>query len=323
MLRIITFNTQGLNKVLDPTELDEVDVFINNILKNINKKKKKKKKKKSNKKKKKIKNKQVLYNSQPMNSLQRRQLNDYAKSLFYQSDYINIKKISAKRIIAGYAFVSTADVIFLNETKLKLNDHLVIPGFNTLHNSNQTCTQGISIIIRKNFKIVSHKIIIQGRLSHVVLKINATEFNLIGVYAPNNSILRSSFFDKVNKLCSNLKNIIIAGDFNHVQDISRDCFPPRKPYPMHLRRSFSKLINNSNLRDPGELNRLFTHRNTHGGFSRLDFFLISSNIKSTTTRYAINPRISDHSPIMIDVKIKKSNFNWFIVPNISLKLCLM
>ena len=81
-------------------------------------------------------------------------------------------------------------------------------------------TKGVGILISKN---ISHDINIlkthydlDSRFLRIEIKIENFYFNLVNIYAPNLENEQFDFINKMYDVCVNVKNIILAGDFNAV-----------------------------------------------------------------------------------------------------------
>jgi hypothetical protein len=57
---------------------------------------------------------------------------------------------------------------------------------------------------------------LDSRFLKIELKVNEVILNLINVYAPNVESEQLTFVNNMYEVCANVKNIIMAGDFNAV-----------------------------------------------------------------------------------------------------------
>ncbi len=161
---------------------------------------------------------------------------------------------------------------------------------------------------------------------YIILKtvIQGKSYVLVNVYAPNTMRDKQTFFktlgDKIAELDISVNDeIIIAGDWNSIQDIKLD----RKGGDSRtntITDSFTELLGQYDLIDiwrcRNENVKRFTYRRkTPLLFSRLDYFMISNNMQDFVTTVDILPNIwSDHSAISMHVKHiateKRGNSYW-------------
>lgn len=128
------------------------------------------------------------------------------------------------------------------------------------------------------------------------------------IYAPNKE--DSNFFNEVNKVLGEMEGqIILAGDFNQVMDVFMDKSKFRGPVTTRDRADLHMLCEDLGLVDfwlltnPRERDyTFFSHcQKSH---SRIDFFLISSNIVESVTECTIHAMaLSDHAAIELGVDI--------------------
>jgi exonuclease III len=138
-----------------------------------------------------------------------RGINDANKTNFLK-DYLRDQKV---------------DICFLQETHINSPDYVdelgnVFSDFFCYFTINFDKTKGVGILIRKN---ISHDISIikthydlDSRFLRIEIKIEKFYFNLVNIYAPNLENEQFDFINKMYDVCVNVKNIILAGDFNAV-----------------------------------------------------------------------------------------------------------
>ena len=81
-------------------------------------------------------------------------------------------------------------------------------------------TIGVGTLINKNIShdinIINTHYDLESRFLRVEVKIESYYFNLVNIYAPNLENEQFEFITKMYDVCSSVKNIILAGDFNAV-----------------------------------------------------------------------------------------------------------
>jgi len=117
------------------------------------------------------------------------------------------------------------DICFLQETHIdspELIDELgnTFSEFFCYFTVNFDKTKGVGILIKKNLShnisIINTHYDLDSRFLRVEIMIENYYFNLVNIYAPNLENEQFEFINKMYDVCANLKNIILAGDFNAV-----------------------------------------------------------------------------------------------------------
>lgn len=165
-----------------------------------------------------------------------------------------------------------------------------------------------------------------GRFILVTGTINSIPLALLNIYAPNFDC--PDFFCKVFRLAADQSNhnIIIGGDFNCFLDPQLDrssttAAPSLKSVPV-----LNNLIKSLNLvdiwRHQHPLDKQYSFfSQVHGSFTRIDYFLIDSNLISNVVSTVYNNiLISDHSPVCIKINfnILVHSYNWKYNPALNL-----
>ena len=177
--------------------------------------------------------------------------------------------------------------------------------------------KGVLILLNKNldFKIETVHIADDNRRILVNLHINGIPITLINVYAPTVYIAREEFFRKTFYwIKRNAKyHVIIGGDFNCVQDKSKDTKNIKGNCKKH--KHLQKIMKEFDLIDVWRKHfpdkRQFTWRQVSLGIaSRLDYWLINRNLNTFIQSTDIRPSIkSDHNAISLKLKTGSNNNN--------------
>jgi exonuclease III len=136
-----------------------------------------------------------------------------------------INELNKAHFLKDFLRDQRVDICFLQETHINSPDHVeelgnVFLDFFCYFTVNFDKTKGVGILISKN---ISHDISIlkthydlDSRFLRVEIKIESFYFNLVNIYAPNLENEQFDFINKMYDVCANVKNIILAGDFNAV-----------------------------------------------------------------------------------------------------------
>lgn len=169
--------------------------------------------------------------------------------------------------------------------------------------------RGAAIIIHKNvrFELTNSISDPNGRYVIVSPTLQNTPVILASIYAPNWD--DGNFFVNLFAQIPNADNhrIIMAGDWNLVQDVSLDRSSLTQAT---LSNSAKVVLHNASrlgLSDPWRFINpqsrafsFFSHR--HHTFSRIDFFLLDNNLIHLVNLCVYHPiAISDHSPTSVDI----------------------
>ena len=167
--------------------------------------------------------------------------------------------------------------------------------------------RGVAILFSKNFelKITESKIDPNG--NYVALKLNIldTEMSVITLYGPN--IDSPLFFNEINNIVDEFQTgtVLICGDWNLVQDQELDTKYYVRENNVRAREIVKSIIENQELVDPwrnnNPLQQQFTwFQHNPVKMSRLDFFLISSDLMNITEKVMIKSGYrSDHSLVIL------------------------
>ena len=172
-------------------------------------------------------------------------------------------------------------------------------------------SRGVAILIEKNFEytILETKIDPGGNYTALKVRMLDTDISLINIYGPN--IDNPGFYDEIQQILDDFQtaSIIMCGDWNLVQNQDLDTQNYIRENNTRSRIKVESLKKQYELVDPWRIN--YPTKKQYTWFqlnpikmSRLDFFLVSSDIMSLTTKTNIIPGYrSDHSITIIQLKV--------------------
>ena len=116
--------------------------------------------------------------------------------------------------------------------------------------SNQST--GVGILVNKNLYLGKYSFChdTDGRLLIVDITINNIDFRIINIYAPNECKDRVDFFNNIQQYCVTSRFLILAGDFNCIENIGLDKLGGNSMYGSQGIESLLEMKNNFNLIDP-------------------------------------------------------------------------
>ena len=172
--------------------------------------------------------------------------------------------------------------------------------------------KGVAVVLSKKCSKEVTEVVrdIEGRFLLLKLRHNDHTYCIANIYAPNED--NPLFFENIMEETKKLDCIftIIGGDFNVVRDAKKDrsvnlVYHPRAKNVIDTwMEDFSDV-----WRDMHPTEKMFTwmkHRNTPS-WSRIDYFLVSSSMKSKCTAATIEPSMcSDHSLITLKINIAET-----------------
>ena len=141
---------------------------------------------------------------------------------------LNIRGINEKNksdFLKDYLQNNGTEICFLQETHIDSPDTVnelgnIFSEFFCYFTIRFDKTKGVGILIKKNFcanmSVLSTHYDLDSRFFKIELKVNEVILNLINVYAPNVESEQLTFVNNMYEVCANVKNIIMAGDFNAV-----------------------------------------------------------------------------------------------------------
>ena len=217
-----------------------------------------------------------------------------------------------RRDVVDYLKHSPYDIIFLQDTHLTRHS---IPYFDLLwkgkcyHACQSSFSRGTSILIRHT---VSHEVLSElegdnGNFKAIRCSIQGNMYLFISVYGPNED--NPEFYNQLESCIESLnsENIVIAGDWNFVLDLQKDCNYIRENNK-NAKIRFLETIEKYNLLDTWrELHpdgKEFTwFRQNPLKYGRLDMVFINSELKSNITKCDIVPSYrTDHHSVTWSIR---------------------
>jgi len=208
------------------------------------------------------------------------------------------------------------DIYFLQEThstesiEKQWEDEWGYKAFFSSHTGN---SRGVAILFNNTFPftVINTYTDTQGRFIFLDILINDLKYTILILYGPNDD--DPNFFQLLQLKLEQINNeqIIIGGDFNVVQDYLKDTLNIRNRNNLKSNEKIKNMKNDLDLYDPwinfNEFSRsLYTWHNSRNQHSRIDYFLVSSNLMDQITAVTIKPGYrSDHS--LVTIKLKLSN----------------
>ena len=120
---------------------------------------------------------------------------------------------------------NSVEICFIQETHIDPPDTVDVLGnlfsdFFCYFTMRLDKTKGVGILIKRNIcanmSVLRTHYDLESRFLRVEIKINEVFLNLINIYAPNIESEQINFINNMYDVCANVKNIIMAGDFNAV-----------------------------------------------------------------------------------------------------------
>ena len=183
-------------------------------------------------------------------------------------------------------------------------------GYDAFFSGHSKNNKGIGILLNSNisYTIRQHTNIVDGRLQALDISINDKEITLVNIFGPYNDDIelfnRLEHYMKENQE----KSFIIGGDFNTVLNENIDKRNGRISTHVSCRNKIKHIAETCDLidiwRDMHPHLRQYTWHSSHKPpiFCRLDYFLISQNLKHCveSTKHSISYK-SDHTPVILNI----------------------
>ena len=226
-----------------------------------------------------------------------------------------INDLKKRRDIFEFLGKRNYDICLLQEThSIKQNEQKWRNewGYTAFWSSYTGNSRGVAILFKNSFQYDLHNEIEddEGRYILLDITINNTRLSIVNVYGPNddNPIFFSTLETKMQTWANN--SVIIGGDFNVVQDYTIDTLNIQDRNNPKAHEKINDLKDEMDLHDPWRLQypdtRMYTWHNTQNKHSRLDYFLISSELLNYVCDPMIKPGYrSDHS--IVELYLKLSN----------------
>ena len=177
-------------------------------------------------------------------------------------------------------------------------------GYRAYYSSHTSNSRGVVTLVNNTFKYELHSILSDSEGRYVILdcSISGQRCVIANIYGPNED--EPLFFDMLRTKLEQFENssFILGGDYNVVQDYILDTINIRNRNNPNAHKSVINLRDELDLIDPWrEENpdaKVFTWHNSQNKQSRLDYFLISSDIFNYVEKTCIKPGYrSDHSVV--------------------------
>ena len=242
-------------------------------------------------------------------------------SLRIQSLNIRGGRNLGKRLaIFNYLKRYNADFIFLQECHVLPEDLQLWKadwGVGNIYvNPLSSRSAGQAILTKDRIEVLEHKIIIEGRMHILKIKVLEIIISLVNIYGPNHESERGPFIVKLQDVLNTYDfgdHIIIGGDFNLVLNDKLDKMSRKenlqKKKPSESQNRLKNIIENYNLvdiwRDKNNEKRMYTWSQPNPLVRcRLDYFLTSSNMVRHVKNVKILPSIkTDHNIIDLTFKV--------------------
>ena len=163
-------------------------------------------------------------------------------------------------------------------------------GVSLLNSGPTNQSAGVAILISKHIKheILSTNSDNLGRRISIDIKIQNETYQILNIYAPNKPKTNENFFEETNHYIKNFKNVILAGNFNIVEELRDRKRGNINNTHLIVLKAISKLKNNHNLEHTWRLkhpntNAFTYHDNYYTRKRRIDriYKIQNSPIKTT------------------------------------------
>ena len=191
----------------------------------------------------------------------------------------------------------------------KENQWLTEWGYKGHFSSLSSTSRGVAILFKNSFEYKVHREIKDKRGNFLILDISISghRFTLVGIYGPNDD--DPNFFKDLETKILFIDNssVIAVGDWNIVLDYEKDTFNYQRQNNPKSQKRVHEMMDTLDLHDIWRIHHTDVHRYTWRGpylkQSRLDFFLVSSDIEGFVTDSDIQVSYrSDHSPIVLKLQ---------------------
>ena len=169
---------------------------------------------------------------------------------------ININGLNPAKANRFFQYLLTKhfDIIFIQETHIHSmkqveNMRSFSNHFDMYWSFGTNFARGVATLVRKNLNSIVNNFHHDffGRLLYIDISINNNSFRMINVYCPNNPRERKDFISDLDQCLSVNKLIVLAGDFNCVENTQLDKNDPDSPYGTVGAAEISSLNHNFNL----------------------------------------------------------------------------
>ena len=223
-----------------------------------------------------------------------------------------------RKEIYQYIRQKGADIILLQETHAtdeSAKTWAAEWGGEWINSYGTSSARGVAILITRQFRSKIIKLEsngdTEGRLIRCKIEIEDGTFDIFNVYGRNDDH-PDMFRDMVTYINTNpIENLVIGGDFNFVLDNQLDAKNRNTSHPNSV-KLIKELMNEGNLVDIWRVLNPTTEKYTwrklrpKAIFSRLDWFLINSELTTMVEECSINPNTkSDHACILVRLRLDK------------------
>jgi len=204
------------------------------------------------------------------------------------------------------------DICLLQESHCTKNQETLWQnewGYKAYFSSHCGNSRGVITLFNNTFQFELHKMITDqdGRFLLMDCVINDAKITIANIYGPNED--EPQFFERIHSKLEQFENnsIIWGGDYNVVQDYVLDTLNLNKRNNPNSHQQITDIKKDLDLIDPwreeNPETRTFTWHNSQNKQSRLDYFLISSDIMHYVEKTYIKAGYrSDHSIVELFFK---------------------
>lgn len=234
------------------------------------------------------------------------------------------RNLDKQREVVHFSRARGADLVFLQEVNFftqldvkRFQDAFGIPSYFSLATS-RACGVGVLILnpslCWSGFSSTDG----DGRVLLYNFTVGSSRFKIINIYAPASVSFTNAFFRAVGVYFLDSAPTILCGDFNCVTDSVRDVRGPGQGRPNWNAAELETLINDYHLQDAWTLKHgdNFSPTWRRGcSQSRLDRFYVTQELVPavvdirTETFPSQASYVSDHSPVILYLKIDDNRFN--------------
>lgn len=210
--------------------------------------------------------------------------------------HLNINSILSKlSLLLNLIAIHSPDIISLNETKLNINSHLNIPGYQIFRKDVSRSKGGVLIAVKNILKttLLSNPTQPNNQSIEIIIERNNRPLHIISYYSPPREPISPAIIQK----CSN-KNTILLGDLNAHNIIFGSSKTSEKGKALlEICDIHNLTIINQNTKT--RLNPI--NNNTE----LLDYAITSNDLATKTHSVQIleDDLISDHFPLLFELEI--------------------
>lgn len=222
-----------------------------------------------------------------------------------------------RRDVLNYIKQKNCSIYFLQDTHFTADDYVQIRSFwghDVYISPSASNARGTAILFNNNFEYKVLNVLKDNDCNLLAIEVEIVDkytFLLANIYGPNTD--SPDFFVSLSELVDNFDGdfVIMAGDFNLVQDTTLDYYNYVNTNNKKARDVVLNMKEVHGLVDPWRLK--YQQRKRFTWFkakpvkkARLDYFLISSELMSLVDKADISPGYrSDHSMIELDISLSK------------------